>query len=99
RLAEVEAALANRELVAVETAHGRPGRAVALLVVGAAVAGAAEAGEALDRREGDQLVPRLQVLRLLRLLESVRLHRAAEVRAAVRDDREAGLLAEQAVVA
>src|SRR5439155_14635309 len=94
RAGEVEAALLDRERVAVEAAHGRAGGAVAFEVVGTTVAGAAEAGEPVDRRERVAAVVSLDVLRRAAVHEPVRLHRAAEVRAAVRDDREARQLAE-----
>src|SRR5207244_4100373 len=75
-LAEVEAAVADRELQPVERAHGRTGGAVALGVVLAAVARAAEAG-GLDRHEAH--LGALRVLdRLLLAERPVRLHRAAE---------------------
>src|SRR5712691_11802237 len=89
RLRKDEPPVDDLVLVAVERAHGRAGRPVALLVVLAAVAGAAEAGG--ERRDQRHLAAALRVLRLLLLVEdgAVRLHRAAEVGAAVRDDREA----------
>src|SRR6266508_134659 len=93
RLAEVELAVADRVRVPVERAHRRAGGPVALVVVLAAVARAAEAGG--NRRE-QRHVPDL---RLLVLLEgTVRLDGAAEVGAAVGDDREARLPVGDAVV-
>src|SRR5215211_8003432 len=81
RLAEVEVAVANRVRVAVERAHGRPRRAVALVVVLTAVTRAAEAGG--DGRQ-KRHVPDLLLLVLLE--RAVRLHRAAEVSAPIRHD-------------
>src|SRR5947207_3707000 len=80
----------DRILVPVERAHGRAGGAVALGVVLAAVTRTAEAG-GHRRRERDRAV--LAALDLVLQPEdlaarAVRLDRAAEVRAAVRDDRE-----------
>ena len=88
RRAEEEVAVANRERVAVERAHRRAGGAVALGVVLAAVARAAEAGERDGRDQRHVLVGDG-----VRVVErAVRLHRAAEMRAVVRDDREARLV-------
>ena len=94
-LADEEVALADRELGAVERADGRAGGAVALGVVLAAVARAAEAGR-LGRRQLDVVAERL-----LLVVEdgAVRLHRAAEVRAARVEDREARHAFQLAVVA
>ena len=73
--AEDQVALDDRELVAVERAHGRTGRAVALGVVGAAVAGAAEAGDGEHRDGRHDLTPgRLHRLGLGLLHEAERLH-------------------------
>src|SRR5439155_16053714 len=93
RLAEVETAVADRERVAVERSHRRPGDAVALGVVLAAVARAAEAG-GLRRDQRDVA----ELLLLVVEERPVGPHRAAEVGAVVRDDREARLALEQAVV-
>src|SRR6266511_4745368 len=99
RLAEEKAPVLDPELVAVERTHGRPGRAIALRVVLTAVAGAPEADRARGRNPVD--LDAVAPLDLLLLVErqSVHLHRAAEVDAAVRDDREARRAVEQAVVA
>src|SRR5438067_1961612 len=80
------------------TPHGRAGDAVALGVVLAAVAGAAEAGR-LRRNQRHVLVRRLRDLLLLVEDRPVRLDGAAEMRAAVREDREARDGACEAVVA
>src|SRR5262249_3179144 len=84
-------AVVDLEPVAVERAHGRPGRPVALGVELAAVAGTAVAGRD-DRDElGGAVRGALADGRLAegRPLRAVRLRRAADVRAPVRDDREA----------
>ena len=94
-----EIAVADLELVAVERAHGRAGGAVSLGVVLTAVAGAAEAG-GLGRDDRDRRgVFRLDDLLLLVEHGPARLDGAAEVRAAVRDDREARHAVRDAVVA
>src|SRR6266508_6064243 len=100
RLAEDEVAVDHLELVAVERANGWAGNAVALDVVLAAVARTAVAagGNRRDHRDALALLA-VDLLLLVVLHGAVRLHRAAEVRATVRDDREAGLAAQQAVVA
>src|SRR5581483_7246595 len=94
RAEQDEPAVVDLERVAVERAHGRAGGAVALRVVLAAVAGAAEAG-------GHDGVERERAVRGLlgerrhaedRARRPVRLHGTAEMRAAVRDDREARYL-------
>src|SRR4051794_7518037 len=89
RAQQDEASVLDLEVVAVESADRRPGRAVALGVVLAAVTGAAEARGLrlvqLNRPVGGRL--------LLRLAHRpVRLHRAAEMGAPVRDDGEARYL-------
>src|SRR5438132_1081790 len=76
-----------------------PGRAVALGVVLAAVARAAEAAGGKHGDQRNLLAPAaLEVFLLVGLLRPVRLHGAAQVRAAVGDDREARLAVQQAVV-
>ena len=87
------------ELVAVERAHRRAGDAVALRVVLAAVARAAEAGRGSVGDQRDVAVVGLDLLLVVLEERAVGLHRAAEVRAAVGDDREARHAVEQAVVA
>src|SRR5262245_4050993 len=101
RLAEDQVAVDDRELVAVERAHRRAGRAVPLGVVLAAVARTAEASRRDDRDQRHllSLLTRRNLLLVGRLRRAVRLHRTAEVGAAVRDDREAGLTVQRAVVA
>ncbi len=96
RLADEQAAVADRERVAVERAHRRAGDAVALGVVLAAVARAAEAR---DRAPSGSASRRRTASCSSSSSGAVRLHRAAEVRAVVRDDREARLALEQPVVA
>ena len=98
--AEDQPAVLDRVSVAVERADGRAGGAVALGVVLPAVAGAAEAGR-LSGRQLEQLDPGLVGDEASRLVvdRAVRLDRAAEVGAAVRENGEARLAAEQAVVA
>ena len=100
RLGQDEVAVANQEAVAVERANGRAGHAVALGVVLAAVARAAEARRGLRRRQLDRRAA-FDLHQLLLVLErqAVDLHRAAEVDAAVREDREARHAVLQAVVA
>src|SRR5437870_4362175 len=100
RRAEDEMPVDDLEVVAVERAHRRSRGAVALRVVLAAVAGAAVAAR-WDRRDHGDVLPilPLDVLRLVVLHRTVRLHRAAQVRAAVRDDREARLAVQEPVVA
>src|SRR6266478_9072951 len=91
RAEEDDAAVVDLEVVAVEGAYGRACGAVALRVVLAAVARAAEACRD-DRQERDLPVRAGLRLRLQadeRASGAVRLHRAAEMGAAVRDDREA----------
>src|SRR4051794_9962666 len=95
RLADEEVAVADREGVAVERAYRRTGDPVPLGVVLAAVARTAEAGDRHGRDQG-HIAERLRVLLVQR---TVRLHRAAEVRTVVRDDREARLAVQLAVVA
>src|SRR5215207_241955 len=85
-LLEPEAALADRVLVPVERANGWARGAVALLVVGASVARAAETRH-LRRPELDRPRGRLDLLCFSR--RSLRLRRATQVHAAVRDDGEA----------
>ena len=84
-------------VVAVERAHRRAGGAVALGVVLAAVARAAEAGRLRRRELSRTSFPCLSLTVLLVFVvdRAVRLHGAAEVRAAVREDREARQLAER----
>src|SRR5215218_1300450 len=98
-VAEHETAVHDVELVAVEPAHRRPCDAVALLVVRAAVAGADEAGRGQDRRDVDIAVGGLDRLPLLGEDRAAGLHRAADMCAAVGDDREARGAVQQAVVA
>src|SRR5690348_7410876 len=101
RLAEDEVAVDDRVLVAVERPDRRAGRAVPLRVVLAAVTRAAEAA-GRNRRDERHLLSLLagrNLLLVTRLHGTVRLHRATEVRAAVRDDREARLTVECTVVA
>ena len=91
RAQQHEPAVLDLEVVAVERAHRRAGGAVALRVVLAAVARAAEAGRN-GRAQRDRAVLRLLGLVLHaedRAARAVRLHRAAEMRAPVGDDREA----------
>src|SRR5262249_53863488 len=94
RLPDDEAAVPDRERVAVESAHRRPGDAVPLRVVLASVAGAAESGGVDGEPPGAA-----EVAHLLVLDGAVGLDGAAEVDTVVREDREAGLVAEKAVVA
>src|SRR3954451_4558064 len=92
RAEEDYAAVVYLERVAVERAHGRAGDAVALRVVLASVAGAAVAGRG-DRLElggaGQRVLLEGRGAGVLLADRAVRLYRAAEVGAAVRDDREA----------
>ena len=90
--AEDQAPVLDRVVVTVEPADGRAGGAVALGVVLAAVAGAAEARRL--RGVSFDLGPALSLTSLdgLGVDGAVGLDRAAEVRAAVREDREARLV-------
>src|SRR5829696_5005760 len=94
--AEIEDAVADRELRPVERPHGRPGHSVSLGVVLATVARASEAGHQ-HRRDLHLVLPH----RLLPILvdEPVRLDRATEVRAARIEGRERGHVLLDAVVA
>src|SRR5215210_3048915 len=100
RVAENQPSVLDRVVVAIESAHGRAGDAIPLGVVLAAVARAAEAA-GRDRRRHRYFLSALplDLLLLVVLHRSVWLNRAAEMRAAVRDDREARLPAELSVVA
>src|SRR4029453_432137 len=98
-VAEHEAPVHDVEVVAVEPAHRRACDAVALLVVRAAVAGTDEAGRGQDGRDVDIAIGGLDRLPLLCEDRAAGLHRAADMRAAVGDDREARDPVEQAVVA
>src|SRR5580765_6061072 len=98
-VAEHQAPFDDVELVAVEAANRRAGDAVALLVVRAAVARTDEAGRRQHRCDQHLAVVAPDRLLLLREDRAARLHRATDVRAAVRDDREARNAVEQAVVA
>src|SRR5882724_5908923 len=91
RAEQHETAVVDLEGVTIERTRRRAGRAIALRVVLAAVARAAEAGGD-DRKErdlpvlaglGERLQPKDRAAR------AVRLHRATEMRAMVRDNREA----------
>ncbi len=97
---EPEAPVADRVVEAVERADRGAGDAVPLRVVLAAVAGAAEAA-GRERADQRHVLAAASVQLGLVLVEHgpVRLHRAAEVGAAVGDDREARLAVELAVVA
>src|SRR5262249_45085028 len=99
RLAENQVAVHDRELVPVERAHRRPCRAVPFGVVLAAVARTAEPArrEHLDQRYFLAAAGAV-VLRVVGEARPVRLDRAPEVCAPVRDDREARLAADLAVV-
>ncbi len=94
-----EPSVVDPELVAVERAYRRAGRSVALVVVLAAVARTAEAGGGRGRDPVDLLAVLGLGLLLVVQRQPVHLHGAAEVDAAVREDREARLAVEQAVVA
>src|SRR5205823_10085975 len=97
--AQDQAAVLDRVVVTVERADGRPGRAVALGVVLAAVARAAEPCRLRGGLLQDLVAGLVgDGLRLAGLDRAVRLHRAAEMRASVREDREARLVLQQAVV-
>src|SRR3989442_11876094 len=95
--AEHEAAIADRELIAIERARGRPGRAVAFDVELAAVAGTAKAS--CEGRDDLHLAD-VRPLELFSLHEDrpVRLRRAADVCAAAGHDREARRVPDEAVV-
>src|SRR5919204_472187 len=97
-LAERETAVADVELVAVERADGRPGGAVALGVVLAPVAGTAESARRQRRDQRHLAALRLRLRLLVVEHRPVRLHRATEVRAPVREHGEARLAADEAVV-
>src|SRR5262249_25494439 len=98
-LAEHEVAVGDRELVPVERPDGRTRRAGPLRVVLAAVARTAETAgrEHLDQRHFLAAAGAV-VLRVVGEARAVRLHGTPEVRAPVRDDREARLAVELAVV-
>ena len=96
RLADEEVAVDDRERVAVERAHGRARRS------GCPRCRTGRRGRGSRSPTGSpgSCVTSSVVRRRACSCElAVRLHRAAEVRAVVRDDREARLLAEEAVVA
>jgi hypothetical protein len=96
-VAEHEPAAPDRERAAVERSGRRPRSPFTLSVELAAVARAAEAGDRHDRRELD--LARAGLLRTMPSEWTVRLRRAAHVRASARQDREAGQIAKPAVVA
>src|SRR5262249_20545134 len=101
-VAEVEPAVADVELEAAERATprpGRPGRAVAFLVVLPTMARAAETAGRKRRGQGHGAGLGVQLDQAAVEYRTVRLHRAAEVRTPVRDDREARLGAKEPVVA
>src|SRR4029077_446611 len=91
-------AVPDRELVAVECPRRRAGRAVALRVELAPVAGRAEAGR-WGRDEPALAGVRSREAALVDEERPVGLCRAADVRAAARHDREARQLSERPVVA
>src|SRR5262249_3371576 len=92
-------AVGDRDLGPVERPDGRTRRAVPLRVVLAAVARTAETAgrEHLDQRHFLAAAGAV-VLRVVGEARAVRLHGTPEVRAPVRDDREARLAVELAVV-
>src|SRR5207247_9337514 len=93
-LAGGERAVMVRDVVSVEGVDRRAGRAVALRVVLPAVAGTPEARDALRGDQPDRrAVLAHELLGLPILDEPVRLRRTAEMRTAIRDDREARLRA------
>jgi hypothetical protein len=94
-----EIAVVDLELVAVECAHGRSGRAVSLGVVLTAVAGAPEAGGLGGDDSDGRGVLGFHDLLLFVEHRPARLDGAAEVRATVREDREARHAVRDAVVA
>src|SRR5829696_4103933 len=94
--AEIEDAVADRELRPVERPHGRPGDSVPLGVVLATVARATEAGH--EHRCDLHLVLADRLLPIL-IDETVRLNRAPEMGAARVEGREGGHILLDAVVA
>src|SRR5712691_3845021 len=100
RRTEDEVAVPDLVVVPVERANRRAGNAIALGVVLPAVAGAAVTARGNGRDQRDPLTAlALDVLLLVVLHRSVRLDGTAEVRAAIRDDREARLTVQETVVA
>src|SRR6266516_4941476 len=99
-LQEPEMAVLDLVVVAVEATHGRARSPVPFGVVLTAVARTAEAAGWNGRDHRDALAgPDLDDLLLVVLHRPVWLHRTTEVGASVRDDREARLAVERAVVA
>ena len=86
-------------VVAVKRADGRSCSSVALRVVLTAVTRTTEATGGEHRNQRDQLTAAFASLLARTQHRAVRLNGAAEMRAAVRDDREARLAVEKSVVA